>query len=149
MGLPCAAALAALLLATAPPAAALARESVDLRVRIPRVLALEMEGHPARVRVTEADVARGEVVVHGPRVRIAANDRDGFVLRAQLATGPFGGFEVGGLPAALACECDAAHAAMRVPGNRLEAAVAYRLRLAAHASPGVYRWPLTLSLQDP
>ena len=146
----CPALLALLALAAAPAGAATrASASLDLRVTVPRVMALEMEGHPAQVRVTEADVARGEVVVHGPRVRIAANERHGLVLRARLHGEAFSGFEMDGLPAALGCECDEAQVALRLPGRRIAAGVAYRLRLAAGTPPGDYRWPLTLSLQDP
>lgn len=112
-------------------------------------MALHLDGHPARVRVTADDLARGEVVVLGPRLRITANDRNGFILRADLRGDAFRGFEVDGLPAPVACDCASSQAAMRVPGNRLATRVAYRLRLADDARPGVYGWPLTLSLQDP
>ena len=140
-----------LLLLAALPAAAKysASSSLDLRVVVPRVMALQLDGHPPQVRVTPEDLARGEVVVRGPRVRITANDRNGFVLRADLRGDAFRGFEVDGLPAPVACDCPSSQAAMRVPGNRVATEVAYRLRLAANAAPGNYGWPLTLSLQDP
>ena len=112
-------------------------------------MALQLDGHPARLRVTAEDLARGEVVVRGPRVRITANDRNGFILRADLRGDAFRGFEVDGLPARVACDCASSQAAMRVAGNRLATEVAYRLRLSADAAPGDYGWPLTLSLQDP
>ena len=141
-----------LLWAFAVPAAAArhsASASQDFTVVIPRVMALEMHGHPARVRVTEHDVARGEVVVHGAHVAITANDRAGFVLRAELHDAVFNGVAIEGLPAPVSCDCPIAQAAMRVPGHRVSTPVEYRLRLAGDASPGEYRWPVTLSLQNP
>ena len=133
----------------AVPAALTDSGSVDLRLTVPRVMALQLDAHPTRVHVTPEDVARGEVVVRGPRVRIAANDRNGFLLRAELRGDTFSGFAVDGLPAPVGCECASAVAPMRVAGNRLSTEVAYRLRLASNAAPGVYGWPVTLSLQDP
>ena len=145
-GMPASSLLPALLAAAAAHAAS---APLDFTVVIPRVMALEMRGHPALVRVTAEDVARGEVVVQGAQLDITANGRAGFVLRAELNDAAFGGVAIDGLPAALACDCTAAHASMRAPGHRLSARVRYRLRLADHATPGEYRWPVTLSLQEP
>ena len=144
--------LLAALAAVALPAAAAkhsASAAIDFRVAVPRVMALQLDGHPARVQVTAQDVARGELVVRGPRVRITANAREGFLLRAELRGAAFRGFEVDGLPALVGCDCTSTQAPMRVAGNRLSTEVAYRLRLAPDAGPGEYGWPLTLSLQDP
>jgi hypothetical protein len=121
-------------------------------INVPRVLKLELLDHPRTLEVSAQDVALGHVTVRGLRLDIRANDRGGYRLRAQLNGGAFEGVEVLGLDAPLAAGREGA--VVRMPpqaseGRAAPRAVEYIFRLERGAQPGVYRWPVTLSLESP
>jgi len=84
--------IAWLLLAALPVVAAEASGSTALSVGAHVVASarLRQDLHPAAIEVTAADVARGSVAVSGQVVTtIVTNSPEGYVLRADLADGPF------------------------------------------------------------
>jgi hypothetical protein len=129
-----------------------AKASIDFTLRIPRVMQMRLLGHPDSVEITAEDVARGSIVVSGPRVDLLVNDRLGYVLRAELVHAVFSAAKIVGLSSSLTAT--AAGASMRMASMVGRArpqpvAVHYELTLAADAVPGRYSWPVALSLQEP
>ncbi|APV51368.1 hypothetical protein BWI17_17735 [Betaproteobacteria bacterium GR16-43] len=128
-----------------------ASAAVRLAVVIPRVLQLRLLDHPNAIDISAEDVARGYVVIQGPRIDILANLRGGFLLRAELRDPAFTEMELVGLEVSV--RAGAFPQATRLPSNagaprREPAAVAYRLRLAPSASVGRHAWPVALTVQD-
>jgi hypothetical protein len=128
-----------------------AQARVELRIVVPRVLSMKLQGHPGTVQVTDEDIARGEVVVTGARVELVANARNGFRVRAELHNEAFAGVAVKGLASPIEVTQRVAVTWMHAtaggarPGPAL---VEYRFRLAAGARAGQYAWPLGLTLED-
>lgn len=121
-------------------------------IAIPRVLVLRLADHPLAIDITTEDIARGEIIVRGPRARIIANGRDGYRLSADMTVSPFSGVEIDGLPVPVHIQAGlVASVAIRGGGHegpesrKLE----YRLRIPRGALPGRYRWPISLSVQEP
>jgi hypothetical protein len=146
------------LLATADPGVSSgnkvlsASSAIGFAIRVPRVLQMRFLEHPASVIVTAADILRGEIVVRGPRLDIVANQRSGFLLRAQLLDRAFSGMRLLGLAREVQADSEASVTAFpsMVGEARPEAqGVEYRLRLAPDAAPGRYSWPVSLTIQDP
>lgn len=129
-----------------------ASSTVKFVIRIPKMLQMRLIDHPSSVLVTAADIALGEIVVRGARVDIAANNRNGFLMRAELLGQAFTEMRLSGLARDVRAEGGALVTPMpsTAGGPRLEPRnVEYRLRLAADASPGRYAWPVALTIQDP
>lgn len=128
-----------------------AEAHLDMRIVIPRVLFMKLLDHPRTLRVTEADIARGEVMVSGTRVELVANSRTGYRIHAELRHPAFAGVDLRGLASPIEVHGRAAVAWMRSmigapsPGA---APVEYRFRLAPDARAGEYAWPLALTLED-
>lgn len=122
-------------------------------IAIPRMLRMRLIDHPSTVVVTAADIARGEIVVRGAQVDIAANNRNGFLVRAQLRGQEFTGMHLSGLARDFRADGEASSITPMPStggGPRPEPRdVEYRLRLAANALPGRYAWPVALTIQDP
>jgi hypothetical protein len=126
--------------------------AVRFVVNVPRVLQMKMLEHPSFVLVTEADIARGEIVVRGPRLDILSNQRNGFLLKVQLLNRAFSGMRLTGLAREVDAEGEASVTSLpsMVGQARSEPrSVEYRLRLAEDAAPGQYAWPVSLTIQDP
>ncbi|WP_171161596.1 hypothetical protein [Usitatibacter palustris] len=137
-------------LARAGPSAPSA--AVRIVVSVPRVLTLQLLDHPQTLEVGAQDVARGHVTVRGPRVDILANDRAGYRLRADLHGAAFDNVEVVGLDAPLAAGREGSVVRMPSQAGKPRApprSVEYIFRLDRDALPGVYRWPVALSLEQP
>src|SRR5688572_302159 len=100
---------------------------------------LRVEGQPASLVVTPADVERGEVIVHGARLLAFSNERRGYRLRLDLGDPAFDAVELHGLP-------PQAPFALRAPQA---VPVVVRLKLSPSAVPGEYRWPLRIGLSHP
>ena len=128
-----------------------AEANLDVTIVIPRVLSMKLLDHPRTLRVTEADIARGEVVIRGTRVELVANSRNGYRVHAELRHAAFAGVDLQGLDSPIEVRGQAAVAWMRsaIGAPRPGAApVEYRFRLAADAQPGEYAWPVALTLED-
>jgi hypothetical protein len=135
----------------AAAAAPRARAALRFALQIPRLLQLRVLGQPPRLEVTAEDLARGYVVAHG-LVDILSTHRDGYKLRAGLASGPVESAELDGLARPVRADADAAAVAMPTQvgaARRAPYAVEYRLRLRSDARTGTYEWPVTLSLAEP
>jgi hypothetical protein len=125
--------------------------SIDLRIIVPRVLRMRLLDHPSTIEVTREDVQNGVVIVDGPRLELASNDPRGYWLDAQLR-GPFAEATIEGLRAPMHIAASGGRVLMpsmvgeRRPGPyRLR----YELRLREGTPPGVYRWPVMLSMDSP
>lgn len=126
--------------------------SVKLAIAIPRVLRMTLLRHPATVMVTEADIAHGEIVVRGPQVDIVANNREGFVVRAELRGDAFTALRISGLAREVTADAGGSGTPMPFTPGAPRATprdVEYRLRVASNASPGPHPWPVALTLQNP
>lgn len=128
-----------------------ANASVDFQVRIPAVMRLALIDHPATLQVTEADSAAGEVQVEGPQVLVIANDPRGYTLQTELSA-PFAEAAIEGL--ALPVQVGSGGGAVPMPSMVGQSRpqprrVKYRFNLAKGTTPGVYAWPLALSVVHP
>jgi hypothetical protein len=128
-----------------------ARGSVDFQVRIPAVMRLALLDHPATVQVTEADTAAGELLVEGPQVLVIANNPRGYTLQTELAA-PFSEAVIEGLVRLV--QVSSGGGAVPMPSMVGQSRpqprrVKYRFNLAKGTTPGVYAWPLALSVVHP
>jgi hypothetical protein len=129
-----------------------ASAAVDFRIDVPRVMRLRLLGHPASIEVTAEDVGRGAITISGGAVDVAANDRAGYLIRADLSGSPFSGVRIEGL--ASGCHAARDGCVIRMPSMVGRPApqpmrVVYELQLDARTQPGRYAWPVALSLQQP
>jgi hypothetical protein len=132
---------------SAPAASAALR----LAIQIPRLLHLRVLGQPERLVVTAQDAERGYVVARG-LVEVLSTHRHGYAVNAMLAQGPVTEADLEGLAQPLRVDAGGARVAMppMVGKPRPEPyAVEYRLRLAPGTAAGSYRWPVSLSIQEP
>ena len=129
-----------------------AKASIDFAVKIPRVMQMRLLGHPDALEITADDIARGSIVVSGPRLDLLVNDRLGYVLRAELVNAVFSAARIVGLPSVLTATAAGASVRMASMVGRPKpqpVSVQYELMLAADAVPGRYSWPVALTLQEP
>ncbi|HSN22165.1 MAG TPA: hypothetical protein VLS49_15895 [Usitatibacter sp.] len=124
-----------------------ASASLDITVRIARVVRLRALDLPASIDITKADIERGEIVVRG-RLDLLVNDPRGFILEARLLDRSFSGFRIDGLPRTMEGNEDPVSVELPANGRREPAPtpVEYRFRIAPDALPGPHRWPLMLTL---
>jgi hypothetical protein len=126
--------------------------ALDFTVSVPHVMQLKVLGQPAALQVTADDIARGSITVSGAQLDLLVNDRDGYVIRAQLANPIFTAAKVLGLPGALVAGDGATTLRMASMVGRPRPApmsVSYELQLAPGTTPGQYSWPVALSLEHP
>lgn len=129
-----------------------ASAALDFAIDIPHVMQLKVLGQPAALQVTAEDIARGSVTVSGAQLDLLVNERDGYVIRAQLANPIFTAARVLGLPGALVAGDGATTLRMASMVGRPRPAptpVSYELQLAPGTVPGQYSWPVALSLEHP
>ncbi|HXF79448.1 MAG TPA: hypothetical protein VN598_11335 [Usitatibacter sp.] len=129
-----------------------ASAALDFRIDIPHVMQLKLLRHPAAIAITADDIARGSITVSGAQLDLLVNDRDGYVIRAQLANPVFTAAKVLGLPGALVAGDGAATLRMASMVGRPKPApmpVSYELTLSPSAAPGQYAWPVALTLEAP
>ncbi len=129
------------------PAAA-PRVSVMVKVTIPPVLRVRAVGQPDNLAVTAADVERGFVDVGNARLQVFSNQRGSVRLVAAVAS-PFAqAVEITGLPHALVARPLGEAPVARGDGpSERGFQVHYRIRLARDTAPGLYPWPVFLSLE--
>ncbi|HST01231.1 MAG TPA: hypothetical protein VLJ84_06195 [Usitatibacter sp.] len=129
-----------------------ASAALDFSISVPHVMQLRVLGQPAALQVTADDIARGTITVSGAQLDLLVNDRDGYVIRAQLANPIFTAAKVLGLPGALVAGDGATTLRMASMVGRPRPApmpVSYELQLAPGTTPGQYSWPVALSLEHP
>lgn len=125
--------------------------SIDLGIIVPRVMRMRLLDHPSTIDVTREDVESGVVIVDGPKLELASNDPRGYWLDAQLR-GPFAEATIEGLRAPMHIAASGVRVLMpSMVGERRPAPyrLRYELRLREGTTPGVYRWPVTLSMDSP
>ena len=128
------------------------RASVSLQVRIviPPVLRLKTLRQPVQLVVTARDVAAGFVEIErGMEMELLSNLRSGHAVQFSLASPVVQAAEVSGLerPVHIAgsfAEVRFPRAAQGVTRTTLN--LGFRLLLAANAQPGVYDWPVSMTL---
>ena len=126
-----------------------ARASVDFRIVIPPVLRLRAIRQPARIVVTERDVAAGYVAVdEGVEMEIVSNLRAGHSMTIQVAGGVVDAVEISGFGAPVHAGREATTVFFpRAAGapTRTTHRLAFRLHLAGHIAPGTYDWPVSMT----
>lgn len=125
---------------------------LDFSINVPHVMQLRLLGQPAAIDVTADDIARGSITVSGAQLDLLVNDRDGYVIRAQVGNPMFSAAKVLGLPGDLVAGAQSATLRMASMVGRAKPApmpVSYELQIAPGATPGRYGWPVLLSLEHP
>lgn len=125
--------------------------ALRLAIHIPKVVHMRVLQQPAHLEVTAADLERGFVIAKA-LVEVLSTHRQGYRLRALLASGPVVEAELQGLESPLRVDTGGAQVAMPSMVGRGRPApypVEYTLRLAPGTAPGTYAWPVALSVEDP
>ena len=127
-----------------------ASNAVRMAIQIPRLLQMRVLQQPRQLEVTAADLARGFVVARG-MVDVISTHRNGYQVRALLANGPVVEAEMEGLERPMKVAAGSVATPMpSMVGKPRPApyAVEYRLHLAAGTQPGIYAWPVSLSIEE-
>lgn len=143
--------------ATAPAACAESRTgtsrasaSIDFRIVIPQVLRLKTMRQPVQLVVTARDVAAGFVEIErGMELELLSNLRGGHALQFSLASPVVRAADVSGLnqPVHIAGSLAEVWFPRAARGaTRTTLILGFRLLLAANAQPGVYDWPVSMTL---
>jgi hypothetical protein len=133
-----------------PPQQHSASQHLDFKIVIPRILRLRLIGQPRAIRVTQADVERGEVTVRGARAELVANGRNGYRVRTELTDEAFSSMTMKGLSRPIENAERVAVTWMRpmVGAEPGPSEVEYRFRLAPGTKAGDYPWPVVFTLED-
>jgi len=125
-----------------------ARASVMVGAKILSVLRVRAVGQPERLAVSATDVERGFVDVVNARLQVFSNQRGAVRLVASIAWPYARTVEITGLPQAIVArplgEAPLARGGEGPPDRGYE--VRYRIHLARGTAPGLYPWPVFLSL---
>lgn len=102
----------------------------------------------AVIRITEEDIARGTVEVSGgSRLVVATDSPEEYALRFSLRSDLFRGVRIDGIGSTVELTALGGTVVRRDPATgRREIALSYRFILASDAAPGLYPWPLELSV---
>lgn len=124
-----------------------ARASLIVRVTVPAVLRVRAVGQPGYLAVGTADVERGFVDVGNAQLHVLSNLRGTVRLVASVAS-PFAeAVEITGLPLPLVARPTGEASLARTGGPfDLGYQVQYRIRLSRGTAPGLYPWPVFLTL---
>lgn len=127
-----------------------ARAVLDFRIVIPPVLRLRAIRQPARIVVTERDVAAGYVAVEGGvEMEIVSNLRAGHSMTIQVASNVVSAVDIEGFGAPVHAGREATTVFFpRAAGaaTRTTHQLAFRLRLAGNVTPGTYDWPVSMTV---
>jgi hypothetical protein len=123
---------------------------LNVVVRVPRVIHLNVTSRPQEVEVTPADIARGYVEASFPmRLSVLSNARDGYSL-TFTNVGPFFALaEVSGLGRDVQLRSSTVSVPRAASGRGLQTdamQLAVRLSLSAAARPGHYAWPIQVAV---
>lgn len=119
---------------------------MQVSVRVIGRTVVSVDGQPASIELSPADVARGYVdVPSGLALRVRTNDRSGYVLRFEGLPSAFSKASVrwGANEVVLGNEERYLAQPYQQGGTSVSASV--RLYLAPAASPGAYPWPVHIS----
>lgn len=127
-----------------------ASTTVEVRAVILPVLRLRLRHQPQHLEITARDAAAGYVEVAGRMdLEIRSNLRNGHAMQLAVASPVVDAVEVSGLPVPV--RVGALGETVRFPRvsggpNRTMLQLGFRVKLASHARPGRYAWPLSLTL---
>jgi hypothetical protein len=129
---------------------AAARAAVDFRIVIPSVLRLRMIRQPGHIVVTERDARAGFVEIpEGVELEVTSNLRGGHAVLVQAASPVVKAVRVsvgGALPDAGGDSATVRFARAAGESMRKVVQLGLRLELAGDVAPGVYAWPVSLTL---
>lgn len=124
------------------------RVSLPVRVTVRSVLRVRAVGQPDHLAVSAADVERGFVEVGNARLQVFSNHPSPVRLVASIASSVAQAVEIAGLPQAIVARPLGEASLARGGGGPSERGyeVRFRIRLARGTVPGLYPWPVFLSL---
>jgi hypothetical protein len=121
---------------------------LDVSATVLKRATLQTLAQPTSVLVTEGDIARGYVEVPSPaQVAVRNNSRDGYLLMVASRGGFVRQLRVHGLGSDV--QMGANGGFIRQPGGSVVRTVldlGFRFELSDTAQPGVYAWPVQLSV---
>jgi hypothetical protein len=131
------------------PSGRSARSHLDFAIAIPAVMRLHATGQPAVLAVSAEDVSRGYVDVDRVRIEVTANLRGLKRLVASVTAGFAQKVRITGLPEELLASPEASTILGGRAGGVVDRRydVRVRIHLAPGAGPGLYPWPVRLSLE--
>jgi hypothetical protein len=102
-----------------------------------------------QLTITEADVARGYVeVAAASRFSVRTNSRTGYLMEFHPLTDIFESVHVAGLGSAVQFGADGGSVVQRsLTASNLDHELSFRFTLRSQARPGLYPWPLQLSVR--
>lgn len=104
---------------------------------------------PREIHVTADDIARGSIDIPAAvQMEVASNSSSGYVLNIQPRLAMFTRAQINGLDAAVQIGPEGATIVQRGQPQRVkQVSMSYRFFLADNIAPGVYPWPLHLSVE--
>jgi hypothetical protein len=138
-------------LVTMVPSAQAAQRSAAMTVSVTVVANAKMEisYQATQLTITEADITRGYVEVPGAsRFSVRTNSRTGYLMEFHPVANVFESVHVGGLGNAVQFGVDGGSIVQRGPlASNLTHELSFRFNLRPEARPGLYPWPLQLSVR--
>jgi hypothetical protein len=136
--------------AIVPPAEA-AQNHAALQVSVTVIANAKMQTsyQATQLTITEADVARGYVEVPAAsRFSVRTNSRTGYLMEFHPVAGLFESVQVGGLGSPVQLGADGGSIVQRGPlASNMTHELSFRFALRPEAQPGLYPWPLQLSVR--
>ncbi len=127
-----------------------ASASIGVRIVIPPVLRMRVLRQPTHIVVTERDAKSGYVELpDGMALEVVSNVRAGHAVMVHVTSPVVKAAEVFGLGAPVRAGVEAAMVRFtRLPGaaTRRLVTLGFRLQLAGNVAPGVYAWPVALTV---
>ena len=140
--------MALLMVAPAPPAAAADQAKLTVSATVLKRASLKVLAQPTSLTLTEADVARGYIEVPAPaQVAVKNNSNEGYMLVVANRGDFVRRLRVRGLGDEV--QIGASGGFVRQPGGPVVTRVldlGFRFELSESAQPGVYPWPVQLSV---
>lgn len=143
--------VAILSLASLPGAEAEAASASSAQLRVSATVlpytTMDVRNRAQMVTVTESDIARGYVdIVGGSSIEVKSNSRDGYYLSFECFDPTFRQVRIDGLGRPATIGAGSAIVPMAMDGRQVRLEVSYRFVLSDDMTPGVYPWPLTVSV---
>jgi hypothetical protein len=137
-------------LATMAPSAEAGQKSAAMPVSVAVIANAKVrtDYQAAQLRITEADVARGYVeIAAASRFSVATNSRSGYLMEFYPVGNLFESVQVSGLGNAVQLGADGGVIVQRGPLPHAFHELSFRFILRPDARPGIYAWPLLLSVR--
>jgi hypothetical protein len=138
-------------LVTMVPSAAAAQKSAAMAVSVTVIANAKMQTsyQASQLKITEADVARGYVEVPAAsRFSVRTNSRTGYLMEFHPVADLFESVHVGGLGNTVQFGANGGSIVQRGPlASNATHELSFRFTLRPEARPGLYPWPLQLSVR--